>query len=250
MLGSLAGMGGGFVMIPMMTGWIGLSQHAAHGTSLFAVAATGMAGASSYREAVQWEEAAAIALTGMMTARFGAQTAHKLSEKALKRALGGLMIVMGPAVHIKHYVMDQHQHPTSSTTFTAEDNTPPKELWQRVLPASAIGIFSGFMAGLFGVGGGVIVVPALTLLTDCPTHYQALGTSLAAMTLPAVVGTWTHYQAGNVALRVAPLLAVGAYCGAHAGGYVAQQYTSEHTLRWGFSSLLIMLGIRTLVKAG
>jgi uncharacterized membrane protein YfcA len=94
---------------------------------------------------------------------------------------------------------------------------------------------------------GVIVVPALTIFTSC-NHYQALGTSLAAMTLPAMAGTWAHYRAGNVALRVAPGLAAGALVGAAVGGKIGVR-TDETTLRWGFSGLLAALGFRTLFKS-
>ena len=109
-----------------------------------------------------------------------------------------------------------------------------------------LGSFSGFQAGLFGVGGGAIVVPALTLFTDLD-HYQALGTSLCAMAFPAAVGTYTHYGKGNVALRVAPALAVGAFVGAYVGGQLGLTI-DEDNLRYGFGSMMIVLGIRTLLK--
>jgi len=57
-----------------------------------------------------------------------------------------------------------------------------------------------------------VTVPALTIATDL-THYQALGTSLCAMALPAFAGTVTHYQKGNVALGIAIPLACGAFLG-------------------------------------
>jgi uncharacterized membrane protein YfcA len=241
-LGSLAGMGGGFVMIPLMTsGLLRLSQHQAHGTSLFAVAATGLAGAVSYSEHVQVESAATVAVCGVLTARLGAQMTTKLSEKILKRALGVLMLAMAPAVPLKAYIMQQH---------AADESTKVKgevPIAQRLLPSAAIGLASGFLAGLFGVGGGTIVVPALTMATDT-THIQALATSLAAMTLPAIVGTVTHARAGNVAFRVAPALAMGAATGAFMGGQLGLKM-DEITLRWGFSGLLAVLGARTLLKA-
>lgn len=258
LMGSLAGMGGGFVMIPLMTHVLKLSQHQAHGTSLFAVAATGLAGAVSYGSAVQVEPALAVALTGMVTARLGAQTTTILSEQTLKRALGVLMIVMSVAVPAKANFMEQYdddenhskqqtQKITSSDDSGENETKQEPSLLQRIGPAAAIGTCSGYMAGLFGVGGGVIVVPALTLFTSC-NHYEALGTSLAAMALPAMAGTWTHHKAGNLAVRVAPSLAIGALVGAAVGGQIARR-TDESTLRWGFSGLLATLGFRTLLKA-
>jgi len=247
LLGSLAGMGGGFILIPMSTYLLRLSQHQAHGTSLFAVAATGVAGAWSYGPAVQWEPAVAVALTGMVTARLGARTTTILSEKTLKRALGVLMLVMSVAVPAKAHLMEQYKDEKGSTSPSTSVESETPILLQRLIPAAAIGTCSGYMAGLFGVGGGVIVVPALTIFTSC-NHYEALATSLAAMTLPAMSGTWTHYRAGNVALCVAPALAIGALLGAAAGAQVGRR-TDESTLRWGFSGLLATLGIRTLLKA-
>jgi len=243
-LGSMVGMGGGFVMIPLMTNrsLLALTQHQAHGTSLFAVAATGFAGALSYDGQVQWLDAATIAATGMVTAGLGARSASALSAKALKRVLGVLMLVVAPAVHIKPEVLQQQQKEEDQGNITC----------QRVAPALGIGMCSGYLAGLLGVGGGVLVVPALTLLTPC-NHYEALATSLCAMVLPAASGTLTHFRAGNVALRggIAPSLAVGACLGAYAGGQLAQNYIhDETTMRWGFSTLLVALGLRTLAKAG
>lgn len=231
-------------MIPLMTSFLRLSQHQAHGTSLFAVAATGLAGALSYGSAVQLEPAAAIALTGIVTARLGAKMINVLSERALKRALGLLMLVMAVVVPAKASLLENYEEKEDSLE-TAEDSS--ESLVTRVAPAAAIGTVSGFLAGVFGVGGGVVVVPALTLFTSC-SHHEALATSLAAMMLPAMSGTWTHYRAGNVAIRAAPALAVGACLGATIGGQIGRS-TDESTLRWGFSGLLATLGLRTLLKA-
>jgi len=68
------------------------------------------------------------------------------------------------------------------------------------------------------------------------------------MSLPAAVGTYTHYRAGNVVLRVAPTLALGAFAGAYLGGSVGLR-TKESILQWGFSGLLAVSGARTIFKA-
>jgi uncharacterized membrane protein YfcA len=262
-------MGGGFVMIPLMTSVLKLSQHQAHGTSLFAVAATGLSGAISYGDDVRYETAMAVAICGMLSARAGARLTQTMSDRALKRALGVLMLAMAPIVPLKAYFTQQQPtsvegiqedevtsaaqlvsskpqeaSPSTTTSSTTHDTfSPPMHL---LLPCG-IGLCSGFLAGVFGVGGGVIVVPALTLATSM-SHHQALATSLAAMCLPAAVGTYTHAAAGNVAWRVAPVLSLGAFAGAYVGGKLAK-HTDEMTLRWGFSGLLAMMGLRTLVKA-
>lgn len=239
--GSLAGMGGGFVMIPLMTsGLLRLSQHQAHGTSLFAVTTTGIAGALGYSGQVDYEAAGAIACCGMVTARFGAHATAMLSGPALKKALGVFMICVAPLVPAKTYLMSQEDEDS------VEGVKQKRPLSHRLLVPAVIGSCSGFLAGLFGVGGGAIVVPALTIATDM-NHYQALGTSLCAMSLPAMVGTATHYGKGNVAMRVAPALAMGAFLGGYFGGRLGLTI-EESKLKWGFSLLMLTLGGRTLLN--
>lgn len=253
-------MGGGFVMIPLMTmpQLLRLSQHQAHGTSLFAVMATGLAGAISYGDAVQYDAAAAVAACGMVSARLGAKATAYMSEQVLRKMLGILMLVMAPVIPAKSYLMDHFDasrveaveaSSDDSETRNAIVQSPEEESAdpRRLLVPAMIGVVSGFLAGVFGVGGGVIVVPALTIALDV-NHYQALGTSLAAMTPPAAVGVYTHYTAGNVAMRVAPFLALGAFTGAYMGGRVGLA-TDETTLRWGFSGVLGVLGVRTILKS-
>ena len=245
MLGSLAGMGGGFVMIPLMTSrLLGISQHIAHGTSLFAVASTGIAGAIGYglKDNVDIYSAAAIASCGIVSARFGAQATTKMSEAALKRALGVFMICVAPSVPAKKYFSKDIDGDESQS-----DGNEDKSLASnRIVPAGIIGMGSGFLAGLFGVGGGAVVVPALTVVTDM-SHYEALSTSLLAMTLPAISGTVTHFQKGNVATRVAFPLALGSFIGAYAGGRIGVKIP-EDNLRWGFSALMFTLGTKTLLR--
>jgi len=263
-LGSLAGMGGGFVMIPLMTSRLGISQHVAHGTSLFAVAATGIAGSLAYSQDNSIDTIGAIAITSgaILSARLGANFTSKLSEHTLKRSLGVFMICVAPLVPAKTFIAqwkedsqggrnDEAQGPTAQNSGDNDDNNDDDKAEQfniqKVLTCSTIGLASGFLAGLFGVGGGAVVVPALTVLTDMD-HYTALGTSLCAMTLPAIVGTATHSQRGNVNLRIAPMLALGSFLGAYFGGK-AGVGIEEEKLRWGFSGLMATLGLKTLFRA-
>ena len=259
-------------MIPLMTSprLLGLSQHAAHGTSLFAVAATGIAGSLSYATTpgidIELDSVAALTTAAMITARAGALTTATLSGRRLKLWLGVFMLMVAPLVPAKAYLSDwladendggddgEIGHAgSSSNEETKEDEEESTaqyltaERMQRLAVSGTIGLGSGFLAGLFGVGGGAVVVPALSVATDL-SHYQALGTSLMAMTLPACVGTMAHYQRGNVAMRVAPALAAGAFAGAYLGGKLGTQI-EEDKLRWGFSGLMVTLGLRTITKS-
>ena len=169
--GSLVGMGGGFVMIPLMTSsLLRLSQHQAHGTSLFAVTTTGLAGALGYSGQVNFEAAAAIACGGMVTARIGATVTSKLSASTLKRALGIFMLCVAPIVPAKSYLAEYSNEKEAAllksngkigqtnTSLEANNESSILDTARRVIVPGTIGLGSGFLAGLFGVGGGKLVL--------------------------------------------------------------------------------------------
>ena len=85
-----------------------------------------------------------------------------------------------------------------------------------------------------------------TTTSPAMSHHEILATSLLSTALPALVGTWTHHCAGNVVVRIAPVLAAGACAGAVVGGQLGQA-TDESTLRRGLTVLLAVLGTRTLL---
>lgn len=189
---------------------------------------------------VELDSAMAITATAMITARFGALFAARLSEKALQRALGAFMMFVAPLVPGKKYFLPENEEQKSAV---ADDSAS----YDHLLPASMIGCFSGFLSGIFGVGGGAIVVPALVLSTDT-TQHTAVATSLAAMVLPSMVGVYTHYSKGNVALRVAPLLALGSAAGSYFGGRYIGSELDEDVMKAGFSVLMLVLGAKTWKK--
>ena len=85
------------------------------------------------------------------------------------------------------------------------------------LIAGLIGLMGGVASGLFGVGGGIVMVPAMVFLLKMPIHH-AVGTSLAVIIPTALMGSWKHHQHGNVewgtALSLIPMAVVGGYLGA------------------------------------
>ena len=93
-LGGLAGLGGGIVMIPLMTWLARTTQHQAHGTSLVAIVFTALTGATTYllHGDMSWSGAALLAVSATATARFGARYAHSLPERKLKRVFGVFLI--------------------------------------------------------------------------------------------------------------------------------------------------------------
>lgn len=111
-----------------------------------------------------------------------------------------------------------------------------------------IGLGAGFLAGLLGIGGGVVLVPALVLFLGFDQHV-AQGTSLVVIIPAALSGSWTHHRSGRLVLRDALLLAVGGVAGAAAGSVLALSLDDE-LLRRLFGLFLLGIAARILVSRG
>jgi len=104
--------------------------------------------------------------------------------------------------------------------------------------AVAIGCAAGVLAGLFGVGGGVLFVPTLALVLGL-TQLHAEASSLLAILPTAVVGTWRHHRYGNVDVRAACWLGLAAIGGVQIGVLLAESLP-ENVLRKLFGALLLV----------
>lgn len=105
----------------------------------------------------------------------------------------------------------------------------------------AIGLAAGALSGLFGIGGGVVIVPALIYLAKMQPQ-QAAGTSLAALVLPisATVGAITYYRAGHLQVRDALFITAGMAVGAYFGSMLGTHLDAS-MLKKGFALLLVFV---------
>ena len=107
----------------------------------------------------------------------------------------------------------------------------------------AIGLGAGVLSGLFGIGGGVVIVPALMFLARMPPQ-TATGTSLAALLLPVgALGAWEYYKTGNLNIAAAMLIALGLFVGAGFGARWSLTL-SALALRRAFAVFLALIAIR------
>jgi uncharacterized membrane protein YfcA len=104
----------------------------------------------------------------------------------------------------------------------------------------AIGVAAGLLAGLFGIGGGVVIVPALILVAKMRPE-AATGTSLAALLLPVgALGAWQYYRSGFVDLRSAVWVALGLFLGAWLGAHLALKLPARDLQR-AFAVFLVFV---------
>ena len=227
--GGLVGLGGGVVMIPLMVGFLKLSQHKAHGTSLVALVFTGLSGAITYalKGSIDIAASLLLATTAIFTARAGAHYAHALPEWKLKRAFGAFLIFVSALLLMKPYLSGIVG---STTDFV------------RIIVLLTTGVLTGFLSGMMGVGGGTIMVPAVVLLVGFGQH-TAQGISLFAMIPAGGVGAVTHWSLGNVTTDLLIGLIPGILLGTYLGGNLAH-LLPDNVLRVIFAMVTIWTGFR------
>jgi hypothetical protein len=111
-----------------------------------------------------------------------------------------------------------------------------------ILFAVLLGFAAGALSGMFGVGGGILFVPTLSLVLGL-THLEAQATSLAAIIPVAAVGAWRQQRYGNVRWRPALGIGLASALGV-GGGVVLADALSDVTLRRMFAALLIVIAAR------
>ena len=109
-----------------------------------------------------------------------------------------------------------------------------------------IGLVGGVVSGLFGVGGAIVIVPALMLLVKLPPH-TASGTSLASLLLPVgLLGAMEYYRRGQVNIPYAVILSTGLFVGAFVGAHLAGE-VSDVALKRAFGGLLLIVAGKLLL---
>lgn len=236
-------------MVPIMTGYARMTQHQAVGTSSAAVAGTGLAAIASFGSAgaVDFVAAGALASTAMLTARLGARFTKSFSPVALARAFACFQCAVAPMVPLKAELVrrskassDGQAMPTPTGSGGSEEEGMMVSRRTQLFQLAVVGSAAGFASGMFGIGGGVVLTPALCLLTDMP-HACVLGTTLASMVPPSLVSAGTHAQIGNVLGAVVAPLVAGSAIGAFCGGQLAVRLPEE-PLQWGFAIFCLWSG--------
>jgi uncharacterized membrane protein YfcA len=109
-----------------------------------------------------------------------------------------------------------------------------------------IGLVAGFFSALFGVGGGIIIVPLLLLVCHWNAR-NATATSLAAIGITALSGVITYAFHGDVNVKYAALVGLPAAAGAF-GGTALQQRLRTHTIELLFAAMLLAIAVWLFVK--
>ena len=230
-LSGLFGVGGGILIVPVLVLAMAMDQRLAHGTSLAAVLPIAAAGVISFAvdDSVDWPVAASLVAGAMVGAIIGTHWLHKLPSHVLAYAFAGVLLA-------------------SAARLLLDDGDAPGRKALTVigiLGLAILGLLSGTLAGLLGVGGGVVMVPAMIILFGVPAAV-AKGTSLGVIIPTSVVATLRNARKGNADLRVAFAVGLSGVVSA----YVASQISvglDESTSNALFAALLSVVAARMIL---
>lgn len=231
-VGSLIGTGGGIVMNPLLL-LLNLRQQVIHGTSLCAITVTAAVSAFRYAGASQVNLFAAsiLALGAIFTAPLGARSSFRMNAKTLKKRFGLFLLFVSVLIPSLPFIL-----------ASAPQSALPSMVQNGILVV--IGLLSGYLSGLLGIGGGTITVPALVLVAGFGQK-EAQGSALLAMLVPSVFASFSHARLRQVQADLLPGLIVGALIGANVGSGLAL-FLPEKMLRVFCSLVFFSIGVRYL----
>ena len=222
---ALFGVGGGLVIVPLLLLVAHWEERPAMATSLAAVGVTALAGTILYALHGKVEPSYA-ALVGLPAA-VGVVAGAALQQRIRRRGLSLLFSLLVLVVAIELFF------------------SPPR-LSESFALAVLLGFAAGILAGLFGVGGGILFVPTLLALGLTQLHAEA--TSLMAILPTAAVGTWRQSRYGNVRCRSAALLGASSIGGAE-GGILVATHLPEDLLRRLFAVFMLCVAAQLAWRA-
>ncbi|MFE7846587.1 sulfite exporter TauE/SafE family protein [Microbacterium sp. NPDC057407] len=233
LMSGLFGVGGGTVIVPLLVLALAYDQRLASGTSLAAIIPTATVGVVSYalNDAVAWIPALLLAAGAVVGAQFGTWLLPRVSITFLRWAFVGFLV----AVIVSLFIVIPSRDADLDLT------------WLTGIGLVVLGLVTGVVAGLIGVGGGIIVVPALMLLFGT-SDLIAKGTSLLMMIPTAVSGTIGNLRRANVDLVAAATIGIAACTTTALGAWIAT-LVDPFLGNVLFAGFLVFIAIQMAIRA-
>lgn len=242
---ALLGIGGGLLYVPALAAG-GASPIQCIATSLLAISLGAISGTiQNWRmKSLKIETVSLLTFPAMLTTEIGVAIANALPSKWLLLSFAGLQIAAIWLMNLKNK-LQKHERKAAKIgedELLVDTSIP-------IFKTQAIGLVAGILSGLFGVGGGIVMVPLQVLMLKMPIK-QAVQTSYGAIVL---VSLWavTRYliaDATNVLLVPGTILGVGSFIGANFGARLLPKL-SDKLVRFLFTGLLVLLASYMSFKA-
>lgn len=223
LVGGMLGIGGGLIAIPLLALLYGMDQALAQGTALVMIVPNVLIGFFRYRQRHPIRSASLLSmlLPAVLAAHGAARLATSIDPVFLRHAFVGFLLVL--------------------TVFMLwQGKEGPDSAWRLNWPHSwlpLVGLISGFMSGMFTIGGGLVVVPALVMLFGI-AQTTAQGMALAMVVPGALVALLGYAQSGHVDWAVGLPMAAGGVLTVSLGVALAHAMRPQ-TLRWAFCAVLL-----------
>lgn len=232
-LSGLFGVGGGTVIMPLLVLVLHFDQRIAAGTSLAAIIPTASVGVISYgvSGSVAWIPAIILAVGAVCGAQIGTRLLPRISQTALRWGFVGFLLIVIVSLFLVI--------PSRDSAFELT--------WLSGVALLLVGLGTGVLAGLIGVGGGVIVVPVLMLVFGT-TDLEAKGTSLLMMIPTALSGTLGNLRNKNVDLLAAGIIGLSACTTTALGAWLATRI-DPFTGNMLFAAYLVVIAVQMAIKA-
>ena len=233
MASALLGIGSGVVVVPVLTGFLGIPMKRAVGISIvtvFGVVCVGVASEVISTANIQWLPVLVLAIGAQVGVRIGGLIGPRISEKVLRWAFVALLTLT--ALKLAQIIPGG----SSFGLFSQE------QIWSAwSLVVMALGALAGLLSVLLGIGGGIVVVPGLLFLVDGLVFQAARATSLAMIIPTALTGVFVHVRQRNVLWRPVILLVVPGFFGAVAGVMLANVLPGEVLRQYVFPIFLAVM---------
>lgn len=254
----LTGGGGGVFAVPMLVYGLGIPPREAVGISLAAVGGTALFGAVPrlIHGDVELRTGLLFAVAGMTSAPVGSYLSTFIPENILLVMFGGLMLV----VAYRMWAKARNPQLATGVCATESDVQRDRSACQRDEAGTlrltsrcarlliVVGLLTGILSGMFGVGGGFVIVPALVLFSGMQMH-RAVGTSLFCIVLISASGLVSYFASGReMAYETTLWFLLGGVAGMMLGGLVATRLKGP-TLQKVFATAVVIVAIFIITKS-
>ncbi|ALC82260.1 hypothetical protein AM592_12225 [Bacillus gobiensis] len=256
MIGSLVGLGGGILIVPALTylaeivpAFHDVTPQIAIGTSLFVIIFTGLSSTLSYMKykLVDYKSGLIFFIGSGTGSVAGAYVSKGFHTDSFSLWFGIFMIAISLSLMLKRNQRSaEKKHVGMIRAFQENDGTVYTYSY-RVWIGISIALVVGFLGGLFGIGGGSLMVPAMILLFMFPPRV-AIATSMFIIFLSSITGSIAHIASGHVNWLFALCLVPGAWYGGKLGAYINRALKNDILvimMRW----VLVIIGLRMIFQA-
>lgn len=247
----LTGGGGAIFAVPILVYGLGVPAREAVGISLLTVGSTALVGFIQRARTglVEFPTGLLFALAGMIGAPFGSQLADLLPASLLLTLFAGLMLTIAVRMWLKSSdppsslaIIGSHLDDNAGPTCQRDPEGRLRLTSRCAMLLGVVGLGTGILTGMFGVGGGFIIVPALVTFA-CMGMQRAIGTSLLIMTLVSLSGVTGHILAGKeLSVQIAGMFTCGSLAGLFIGSWMAQRLNGS-TLQRVFAVAILFVAI-------